>query len=242
MFTTTQMPFKGTTRKGLPMKKSRLITSAAAVFALVTGSACVTDPNTGERKVSRTAIGGVGGAGLGYLLGSVIGGKTARIVGAGIGGVAGGVVGYQMDKQIKELKEQTAGSGIDVTQEGDGILVNLPDVTFAVDSTQISSSFQASLDKVAQSMIQYPNSLIDVYGHTDSTGSAAYNMDLSKRRADAVGRYLISRGVSSSRIQTQGMGKDHPVADNTTAEGRALNRRVEIKITPVTTDDVKAAQ
>lgn len=224
------------------MKKSRLITSAAAVLAMVTVSACVTDPNTGERKVSRTAIGGVGGAGLGYLLGSVIGGKTARIVGAGIGGVAGGVVGYQMDKQIKELKEQTAGSGIDVTQQGDGILVNLPDVTFAVDSTVISPSFQTSLDKVAQSMVQYPNSLVDVYGHTDSTGSAAYNMDLSKRRADSVARYLISRGVSSSRIQTQGMGMNYPVADNNTPEGRALNRRVEIKITPVTTDDANAAK
>lgn len=224
------------------MLKSRLITSAAAALALVTVSACVTDPNTGERKVSRTAIGGIGGAGLGYLLGSVIGGKTARIVGAGIGGVAGGVVGYQMDKQIKELKEQTAGSGIDVSQQGDGILVNLPDVTFAVDSTTISPAFQASLDKVAQSMIQYPDSLIDVYGHTDSTGSDAYNLDLSKRRADAVARYLTMRGVSSSRIQTQGMGESYPVADNATAEGRAQNRRVEVKITPVTTDEVRTAR
>lgn len=224
------------------MMKSRLFTSAAAVLALVSVSACVTDPNTGDRKVSRTAIGGAGGAGLGYLLGSVIGGKTARIVGAGIGGVAGGVVGYQMDKQVKELKEQTAGSGIDVTQQGDGILLNLPDVTFPVNSTAISPSFQTALDKVAQSMIQYPNSLIDVYGHTDSTGSDAYNMDLSKRRADAVGRYLITRGVSSSRIQTQGMGKNYPVADNNTVEGRALNRRVEVKITPVTTDDVNSAR
>lgn len=224
------------------MKTSRWLTSAAAVFALVTVSACVTDPNTGERKVSRTAIGGAGGAGLGYLLGSVIGGRTARILGAGIGGVAGGVVGYQMDKQIKELKEQTAGSGIDVTQEGNGILVNLPDVTFAVDSTVITPSFQAALDKVANSMVEYPNSLVDVYGHTDSTGSDAYNMDLSKRRADSVARYLIGRGVSSSRIQTQGMGKNYPVADNNTPEGRALNRRVEIKITPVTTDDVRSAR
>ncbi|WP_039390019.1 OmpA family protein [Novosphingobium sp. MBES04] len=223
------------------MKKSRLIVSAAAALSLVGLSACVTDPNTGERKVSRTAIGGAGGAGLGYLLGSVIGGKTARIVGAGIGGVAGGVVGYQMDKQIKELKEDTAGSGIDVTQEGDGILVNLPDVTFAVDSTAISPSFQSSLDKVAQSMVEYPNSLVDVYGHTDSTGAASYNLDLSKRRADSVARYLIGRGVASARLQTQGMGEDYPVADNTTAEGRALNRRVEIKITPVTTEDARSA-
>lgn len=224
------------------MKKSRLFTTAAAVLSLIAVSGCVTDPNTGERKVSRTAIGGAGGAGLGYLLGSVIGGKTARIVGAGIGGVAGGVVGYQMDKQIKELKEQTAGSGIDVSQQGDGILVNLPDVTFAVDSTVISPAFQTSLDKVAQSMVQYPNSLVDVYGHTDSTGSDAYNMDLSKRRADSVARYLISRGVSSARIQTQGMGESYPVASNDTPDGRALNRRVEIKITPVTTDEAQSAR
>lgn len=216
--------------------------SAAAAVSLVGLSACVTDPNTGERKVSRTAIGTAGGAGLGYLLGSVIGGKTARIVGAGIGGVAGGVVGYQKDKQIRELKEQTAGSGIDVTEQDDGILVNLPDVTFSVDSTAVSPSFQTALDKVAQSMVQYPNSLVDVYGHTDSTGSAAYNLDLSKRRADSVARYLIGRGVSSARIQTKGMGEDYPVADNTTPEGRSLNRRVEIKITPVTTDEANAAK
>jgi len=224
------------------MKTSRLLTSAAAVLSLITVSACVTDPNTGERKVSRTAIGGAGGAGLGYLLGSVIGGKTARIVGAGIGGVAGGAIGYQKDKQIRELRESTAGSGIDVTDNGDGILLNLPDVTFAVDSTEISPAFRTALDRVGQSMVQYPDSLIDVYGHTDSTGSDQYNLDLSKRRADAVARYLISRGVSSARIQTQGMGESYPVADNNTADGRSRNRRVEVKITPVTTDDVQRAR
>jgi len=224
------------------MKTSRLLTSAAAVLSLITVSACVTDPNTGERKVSRTAIGGAGGAGLGYLLGSVIGGRTARILGAGIGGVAGGAIGYQKDKQIKELRESTAGSGIDVTDNGDGILLNLPDVTFAVDSTEISPSFQSALDRVAQSMVQYPDSLIDVYGHTDSTGSDQYNMALSQRRADAVSRYLISRGVSSARLQAKGMGESYPVADNATADGRARNRRVEVKITPVSTEDVQRAR
>ncbi|TCM18613.1 outer membrane protein OmpA-like peptidoglycan-associated protein [Novosphingobium sp. PhB165] len=221
--------------------KSRLLTSTVAVFSLLAVSACVTDPNTGERKASRTALGTAGGAGLGYLLGAVIGGRSARIVGAGIGGVAGAVVGSQMDKQIRELKEQTSGSGIDVTKEGDGILVNLPDVTFAFNSTEISPAFQQALDKVADSMKQYPNSLIDVYGHTDSVGSDAFNLDLSKRRADSVARYLIMQGVSSSRIQTQGMGKNYPVADNGTEQGRAKNRRVEIKITPVTTDQAQAA-
>lgn len=224
------------------MKTTRLLTSAAAVLSLITVSACVTDPNTGERKVSRTAIGGAGGAGLGYLLGSVIGGSTARILGAGIGGVAGGAIGYQKDKQIRELRESTAGSGIDVTESGDGILLNLPDVTFAVDSTEISPAFQSALTRVAQSMVQYPDSLVDVYGHTDSTGSDQYNLDLSQRRADAVSRYLISRGVSSARLQAKGMGESYPVADNNTADGRAKNRRVEVKITPVSQDDVQRAR
>lgn len=151
------------------MSKSRILMSSVAALSLLSLAGCVTDPNTGERTVSRTAIGGLGGAGLGYLLGGLIGGKTARIVGAGIGGAAGGYVGYRMDEQIRELDEATAGTGVDVTQtpNGDGILVNLPDVTFAVDSTTVSPAMRAVLDDVAQSMITYPNSLIDVMGHTD---------------------------------------------------------------------------
>ena len=225
------------------MDKSRIFVSSLAALSLVGVSACVTDPNTGERKISRTAIGGVGGAGLGYLLGGLIGGKTARIVGAGIGAAAGGYVGYRMDEQIKELEEATAGTGVDVSQtpNGDGILVNLPDVTFAVDSTAISPQMRNTLDGVAQSMVNYPNSLIDVMGHTDSTGSEQYNLDLSKRRADSVANYLTSRGVSRARIETIGYGEAYPVADNTTEAGRAENRRVEIRITPVTQQDVNAA-
>jgi len=227
------------------MRLSRIFMSSCAALALVSTSACVTDPNTGEKKVSRTAIGGVGGAAAGYLLGGLIGGGTGRIIGAGIGGIAGGAIGYQKDKQIRELKEQTAGSGVDVTETPDGsaILVNLPNgVTFPVDSTTISPSFQATLNAIASSMIQYPNSLIDVYGHTDSTGSDQYNLDLSQRRADAVADYLVMRGVARARIRTQGFGERYPVADNTTDAGRALNRRVEIKITPITQEQVQAAR
>jgi outer membrane protein OmpA-like peptidoglycan-associated protein len=225
------------------MKRSRYLVSALAAVSLVSLSACVTDPNTGERTVSRTAIGGVGGAGLGYLLGSIIGGKTARIVGAGIGAAAGGYVGYRMDEQIRELDEATAGTGVDVgtTPNGDGILVNLPEVTFAVDSTTISPQMRDVLGRVAESMIQYPNSLIDVMGHTDSTGSDAYNLDLSRRRAESVTNFLVSRGVARSRIESLGYGEQYPIADNTTVDGRARNRRVEIRITPVTEQDVRAA-
>ena len=164
--------------------KNRFFATALVATSLVSLSACVTDPNTGERKVSRTAIGTAGGAGLGYLLGDIIGGKTARIIGAGIGGAAGGVVGYKMDQQIKELKEVTAGTGVEVEQEGDYINLNLPNgVTFPVNSSEISPSFRNTLDGIAQSLVNYPDSLIDVYGFTDNTGTDAYNLQLSQQRA-----------------------------------------------------------
>ena len=160
---------------------------------------------------------------------------------AGIGGVAGGVIGNQIDQQIKELDEVTAGTGVDVseTPDGTGILLNLPDVTFAVDSAQVGPQMRTVLDDVAQSMIRYPNSLIDVMGHTDSTGAEAYNQALSQRRAAAVADYLVMRGVSRARIETLGYGEQYAIADNTTPEGRAQNRRVEVRITPISQQEVQ---
>ena len=225
------------------MRTPRIVAASLAALSLASLSACVTDPNTGERKVSRTAIGGVGGALAGYLLGGVIGGKTARIVGAGVGGVAGGAVGYKLDQQIKELKEQTAGTGVDVTSDGQSILVNLPNgVTFPVNSATIQPQFRDTLDQISESLNRYPDSLIDVYGHTDSTGSDSYNQTLSENRARSVAGYLSSRGVSARRIQSQGFGETQPVADNATEFGRSANRRVEIKIVPVSQEDVAAAR
>nr|WP_088310542.1 OmpA family protein [Novosphingobium sp. B 225] len=229
----------------MAIRKSRWLVSGFAAVSLLTVSACVTDPNTGQKKVSRTVLGGAGGAVVGGLLGGLIGGKTGRIVGAGIGGVAGGVVGYKMDQQIKTLKEQTAGSGVDVTETDNGtaILVNLPDgVTFDVGSASLRPEFRATLDKVAQSLKDYPDSLVDVYGHTDSTGSDAFNQTLSENRARTVMNYLVTQGVPAARLRSQGFGETMPVADNTTPEGRAKNRRVEIKIVPVTQADVAAAK
>ncbi len=227
------------------MSRSRLLVSAAATLSLLTVSACVTDPNTGERKVSRTALGGVGGVLAGGVLGGLIGGSTGRIIGAGIGGVAGGVIGYKMDQQIKELREKTAGTGIDVspTDNGQAILVNLPEgVTFDVGSSALRPQFRNVLVNVSQSLNQYPDSLIDVYGHTDSTGSEAFNQTLSENRARTVANYLSTQQVSSARIRSQGFGETMPVASNDTPEGRAKNRRVEIKIVPVSQDDVQAAR
>lgn len=227
------------------MKKSRLFVSSLAALSLVTVSGCVTDPNTGEKKVSRTAIGAGGGALAGLLLGGLIGGGTGRIIGAGIGGIAGGAVGYQMDKQIRELKESTAGSGVDITEvdNGQAILVNLPDgVTFDVDSSTLKPQFRTTLNEISANLNEYPNSLIDVYGHTDSTGSDQYNQALSERRASTVANYLVMQGVSAARIRSQGYGETMPIASNDTIEGRARNRRVEIKIVPITQEQVQAAQ
>ena len=227
------------------MPKSRLLFSTVAIASLLAVSGCVTDPNTGEQKVSRTAIGaGVGTLG-GLLLGGLIGGGTGRIIGAGIGGLAGGAIGYTMDKQIKELREQTAGSGVDISpsDNGQAILVNLPEgVTFDVASAALQPGFRTTLDRIAQSLSQYPNSLIDVYGHTDSTGSDQYNQTLSENRARTVANYLTVQGVAGSRIRSQGFGETMPIGDNATDEGRRRNRRVEIKIVPISQDQVQAAR
>ena len=227
------------------MKNSRILTASLAAVSLLTVSACVTDPNTGERKVSRTVLGGAGGAVAGGLLGGLIGGKTGRIIGAAAGGSGGGGIGYKMDQQIKELEEQTAGTGVDVseTDGGEAILVNLPDgVTFSTGSYTISPGFRDLLDRVAGSLRQYPNSLIDVYGHTDTTGSATTNQRLSEQRAQAVANYLISQGVSSSRVRWMGFGETRLKVSTGDNVNEPLNRRVEIKIVPFDQRAIEAAQ
>ncbi|UAB78533.1 OmpA family protein [Erythrobacter sp. SCSIO 43205] len=229
------------------MKFSKLLVSSTAAVALLGTTACVTDPNTGEQKASRTAIGAVAGGVLGTLLGGVIGGDTARIIGAGIGGSAGAVIGKQFDDQIRELDETLEGTGVDVEEIGDqdAILVRLPDgVTFATGSASINPGFYDSLNSIADSLIQYPNSLIDVYGFTDTTGSDATNQRLSEQRADAVANYLAARGVARSRIATRGYGESYDYLRVKTGDGvdQPLNRRVEIKIIPISQDDVNAAR
>jgi len=216
-----------------------------ALAALLTTSACVTNPETGERRISKAAIGGIGGALGGYLLGDVVGGRrdrTEKIVGAGIGAIAGAGIGAYMDAQEKKLREQTAGTGVDVIRDGDNLLLRMPSgITFATDSAAVQPQFQPTLNEVASVLSQYPKTYIDIYGHTDSTGSEAYNQSLSERRAQSVASYLAGHGVQSARMATRGYGEMQPIANNETEDGRQANRRVEIKIVPVTDSDVAAS-
>jgi outer membrane protein OmpA-like peptidoglycan-associated protein len=223
--------------KGKIMKKNQMIT-LALVAAMLPLSACVTDPTTGKRTISKAAIGGIGGALGGYLLGDLIGGKrdrTEKIVGAGIGALAGAGAGYYMDEQEKKLRLQTAGSGVNVIRDGDNLVLDMPsEVTFGVDSANIDAGFRNTLDQVASTLTQYEKTYVDVMGHTDSTGSDAYNQTLSERRASAVADYLSIRGVQSARLATRGYGESQPKASNLDPAGRSANRRVEIRLVPVT--------
>ena len=219
------------------MKKNQMIT-LALVAAMLPLSACVTDPTAGKRSISKAAIGGIGGALGGYLLGDLIGGKrdrTEKIVGAGIGALAGAGAGYYMDEQEKKLRQQTAGSGVNVIRDGDNLVLDMPsEVTFGVDSANIDAGFRNTLDQVASTLTQYEKTYVDVMGHTDSSGSDAYNQTLSERRASAVADYLAGRGVQSARLATRGYGESQPKASNLDPAGRSANRRVEIRLVPVT--------
>ncbi|MCC6477706.1 OmpA family protein [Sphingorhabdus sp.] len=212
--------------------------AAALLIAALPVTACTTNPETGEKRISKTAIGGIGGALGGYLLGDLIGGRrdrTEKIVGAGIGAVAGAGVGYYMDQQEKKLREQTAGTGVEVVRDGDQLVLDMPsEVTFAFGSSNLSPEFRTTLDKVGATLTEYEKTYVDVLGHTDSVGSDAYNQTLSEQRASTVADYLAGRGVQRARLATKGYGESQPKASNTTDEGRAQNRRVEIRLVPVT--------
>jgi len=218
------------------MKTKIVAVVAAAAFL----GACTTDPYTGEQKVSNTAGGAALGAGLGALAGLAVGGsKTAQrnavLIGAGVGALAGGAIGATMDKNEADLRAQLRGTGVSVTRAGDQIILNMPsDITFGVDQDAIKPNFYSVLNSVALVLQRYRQTTVDVYGHTDSTGSDAHNFDLSQRRAYAVANYLNAQGVDARRFAVTGFGKTRPIASNATEQGRAQNRRVEIQISPLT--------
>ena len=219
------------------MRNLKPLTALGLSAAIVTTAACTTDPYTGQRTINRTAVGAVLGAGAGYLLGDVLGGRSdraERIIGAGIGAVAGGAIGNYMDRQERDLRRQTAGTGVDVIRQGDDLLLRMPSgITFDHDRSDIKPQFRATLDEVAATLNTYNQTYVDVLGHTDSTGTDQYNQALSERRAQAVASYLSARGVNPARMATRGFGESQLLVNPETSEAdRAANRRVEIKVVP----------
>ncbi|MCU0233697.1 MAG: OmpA family protein [Thermoanaerobaculales bacterium] len=209
----------------------------ALALPLLVGAAALAGCQTYQERPKTVTGAGIGAA-TGALIGSQVAGRGNRtaggFIGAAVGGLAGGLIGNYMDEQERALRQQTAGTGIDVQRQGESILMNLPEgVSFDVGSAAIKPQFYPALDRVAETLRQYENTVIEVAGHTDSTGSMEMNQRLSENRANAVRSYLVSRGVSPNRISAVGYGKTRPIADNGTAAGRAQNRRVEIIVTPV---------
>lgn len=213
-----------------------VIASAAIVVA-----GCETlDPYTGEARTSKATKGAVIGALSGAVVGLVSGDDSVErrqraLIGAGVGALAGGAIGYYMDRQEEKLRQELAGTGVSVYRDGDNITLNMPgNITFATDSADLNAQFFDVLTSVSKVMTEFDKTVVEVAGHTDSTGSEGYNQGLSERRAGSVAQYLRTQGVMDQRMITIGMGEALPVADNGTASGRQLNRRVEITMVPLT--------
>lgn len=205
-------------------------------------TACTaTDPNTGQAVRSHTRtnalIGAAVGAGLGYATNTSdpSQGRKNALIGAGVGALGGAAVGSYQDRQQAELRRQLAGTGIEVERHGNDIVLDMPgDITFAYNRADINPQFHQTLDRIASTLNQYPQTYVDVVGHADAIGSDAFNLDLSQRRAQSVAGYLTSRGVIRERLIATGRGESQPRASNDTEAGRAENRRVEIILRPVT--------
>ncbi|WP_448585038.1 OmpA family protein [Thermaurantiacus sp.] len=222
---------------------SRPLVAAAALVALLAGAGCTTDPDTGERRMTRGGKGALAGAAGASLIGGAIGGRTGALVGAGVGSILGGAVGGYMDRQERELRAATANTGIAVERRGDEIQLTFPDnITFATGSAMVRPELRAELRELAGILNTYPSTIIGVFGHTDNTGSAAVNQRLSEERARSVADTLVGFGVNPARIETRGFSFNQPVASNDTPEGRARNRRVEMRLIPVTQEQLNAGR
>ncbi|MDX1402926.1 MAG: OmpA family protein [Woeseiaceae bacterium] len=210
------------------------------VLTIVLTGCQTLDPYTQQPKTSSATKGALIGAAAGAVVGLASGDDAVErrqraLIGAGIGALAGGAIGHYMDRQEARLREELAGTGVSVTRIGDNITLNMPgNVTFATDSSDLRPDFFAVLTSVSKVLKEYNQTVVEVAGHTDSTGTDAYNQGLSERRADSVARYLVSQGIMRQRLITIGLGESMPVADNSQASGRQANRRVEITMVPLT--------
>jgi outer membrane protein OmpA-like peptidoglycan-associated protein len=220
--------------------RSTVLVVCATLASVVLGGCQTLDAYTQEQKTSSATKGAAIGAAAGAVVGLVSGDNAVErrqhaLIMAGVGALAGGAIGHYMDRQEAELRAELQGSGVSVTRMGDNITLNMPgNITFATDSADLSPAFFDVLNSVAKVMDKYEKTVVEVAGHTDSTGSESYNQRLSEHRAASVAQYLTSHGIQQQRLMTVGMGETMPVADNTTADGRQANRRVEITMVPVT--------
>ena len=215
----------------------------ATVTSLTLLSGCTTfDPYTGEKKTTNTAKGAGIGAGVAAVV-SYIKNKDASsadrrkrmLTAAGIGAVAGGGVGYYMDTQEAKLRKQLRDTGVSVVREGDNINLIMPgNITYATGNAAINDNFYEVLNSVALVLKEYDKTIVAIAGHTDNVGSSSSNQSLSQQRAQSVASYLKTRGIVDARIDVIGFGETQPVADNNTAAGRELNRRVELTLVPIT--------
>ena len=215
------------------MKKPAIV-AAAGVLAL---SACTDPSQYPGTDGDRTRQGALAGAAIGAILGGTREGGNDRFrnaaVGAAIGAGAGALIGSSLDAQAAELERDFDNGQIDVINTGSELIVRMPEaILFATDSAALNGALRSDLFVLAESLNRYPQSIVTVTGHTDNTGTAAYNQGLSERRAFAVADTLMSGGVSGVRIRTVGAGESQQIATNQTAAGRAQNRRVDITITP----------
>ncbi|HLU62433.1 MAG TPA: OmpA family protein [Gammaproteobacteria bacterium] len=216
----------------------------ASFFLVLVMTACATttDPYTGEERRTRTSSGATIGAIAGAIAGIASGDdakerRKRALIGAAGGALAGGSVGYYMDRQERELRDQLQGTGVSVSREGENIVLNMPgNITFETGSAALNASFFDVLDAVGTVLQKYDKTLVEITGHTDSTGADDFNQKLSEQRAAAVGSYLERRGVSVERMVIIGYGETRPIASNGTPAGRAENRRVEITLEPLTRD------
>ncbi|MGY0504431.1 OmpA family protein [Luteimonas sp. e5] len=213
--------------------------SAAIAGAMLAGCATYTGQTTDPNDPNRTRQGALIGAGIGAVAG-LLAGKDATdrrqkaMVGAGIGGLAGAGIGAYQDRQEAELRRQTAGTGVEVEREGDIIKLNLPDgVTFDFNRTEVKPQFYPALNNIAATIRQYDQTIVEINGHTDNKGTLAVNQRISEERARSVGAYLQGQGVQAVRMEMHGYNYQYPVASNDTEQGRALNRRVEIRLIPL---------
>jgi len=222
-------------------KIMQVATATIVATAVLTAGCQTVDPYTGETKTASATKGAAIGAGAGALLGILTGDdskdrRKRALIGAGVGALAGGAVGNYMDQQEAELRQRLAGSGVSVTRVGNEIMLNMPgNITFQTDSSDLNPQFFDVLNSVSLVLEEYDKTVVEVVGHTDSTGSAEYNQALSERRAATVATYLANREIDRQRILAYGQGEMQPVADNSTAAGRAANRRVELTLSPITT-------